>query len=1038
MPASRSTSPAPRPRDPRAGFALLLTITLLAFVVVLLIGLATYTRVETAIAGNTQRQAQARQNALLGLNVALGQLQKYAGPDQRVTATAENFGGINGTRYYTGVWDSTGTDATPLTWLVSGNEVPAPDGTPNPLKVQPSAPGSSTVQLVGPQTVGTGAATNNIVAPLQTIATTGVPGVSPASPAATIGRYAWWVGDQGVKAPVAVGDPTALASNFNYDPYRSPETLSRLRQQISLGAGALNSALTAPQIEPRDANNAALVANGKVFAASQLAFLKTASSTGAAAPTTAAAIGLTAVQQNFHVWSPNNFNVLANTKTGGLRQDLSLDPTLLGDAFAAWANYPVYLEPTQVAAVTPAEGGTPGETPATSSTPSIQPAYGTDPLRRRYRLTAPAASAGAVHSVAPVLSFFGLSFSVRESASAAPLMEVAARCVIGLWNPYSSALVPEDLRIEVTRLPKIDVVDSANGSHQVDLQDVMSSGGGPMRFSLPWVNNGSEPDHASWLPGRVYDWAAPENLSAPAEGIPMVFHSPDATPTGAGQGIVRQTTIQHNVPPPEDTTPVTRSCEVAVTTTLHIRLLRASDDMELAAFDSVVFPPFVTTPLPVANKYVDFAFVCRLPEKDEVPTGAAEKWLSAAGRDPREQVFPSVGFISGVKGEDPGAYGGPNIVQFAVRDANRLLDRGGGQYSYNEDAPVFELPRAPLLSLGALQHLHLLGARPFSIGNSWGAANQVNGVAAGEFFDRYFFSGLATGVDPTVVNGALMLPNPSLKVLRDSTTHAAVASASLRVAPDSRSSKFLLSGGAFNLNSISTAAWAAVLRGVRFPAPQSFTYLDVDAATGTADDASVSTVQSGDAQFFRFSQSAQETYKAEAGNSGGAAATELFRKGMITLTTARVAALAKNIADAVKAHNAASGPFRTLEEFLSPAAAGGKSLLEQAIADAGINSAVTEFSSQWLTQADIMTALAPVLFPRSDTFVIRSYGEAVNPATTATEGRAWCEAIVQRVPEYLDKADAEEIATADLNSLNTTFGRRFKVVSFRWLTRSDI
>jgi len=148
----------------------------------------------------------------------------------------------------------------------------------------------------------------------------------------------------------------------------------------------------------------------------------------------------------------------------------------------------------------------------------------------------------------------------------------------------------------------------------------------------------------------------------------------------------------------------------------------------------------------------------------------------------------------------------------------------------------------------------------------------------------------------------------------------------------------------------------------------------------------------------------------------------------------------------------ASGPFRTLEEFLSPSAlfvgaTGAQvSLLEKAIEDAELNTDAAlglvntsaEFSSQWLTQADLMTALAPVLFPRSDTFVIRAYGEAVNPATGTTEGRAWCEATVQRVPEYFDKSQPEETAPTDLNSPNQLYGRRFRPVSFRWLTSSDI
>src|SRR5690606_33892559 len=117
------------------------------------------------------------------------------------------------------------------------------------------------------------------------------------------------------------------------------------------------------------------------------------------------------------------------------------------------------------------------------------------------------------------------------------------------------------------------------------------------------------------------------------------------------------------------------------------------------------------------------------------------------------------------------------------------------------------------------------------------------------------------------------------------------------------------------------------------------------------------------------------------------------------------------------AAGAAGGPFRSLEEFLAPTSLfagtisnGGalapRSLLEAAIADAGINASIPEFSSQWLTQADIMTALAPVLFARSDTFLVRTYGEAVNPArlpinhragdvipNAAIEGRAWAEAL---------------------------------------------
>src|SRR5690606_17315168 len=81
---SRSGFPARR-----GGFALLITITLVAFLVLVLVSLATLTRVETRVAGNSQQVAQARQNALMALNIAVGQLQRYAGPDQRATAPSD-------------------------------------------------------------------------------------------------------------------------------------------------------------------------------------------------------------------------------------------------------------------------------------------------------------------------------------------------------------------------------------------------------------------------------------------------------------------------------------------------------------------------------------------------------------------------------------------------------------------------------------------------------------------------------------------------------------------------------------------------------------------------------------------------------------------------------------------------------------------------------------------------------------------------------------------------------------------------------------
>jgi hypothetical protein len=55
----------------------------------------------------------------------------------------------------------------------------------------------------------------------------------------------------------------------------------------------------------------------------------------------------------------------------------------------------------------------------------------------------------------------------------------------------------------------------------------------------------------------------------------------------------------------------------------------------------------------------------------------------------------------------------------------------------------------------------------------------------------------------------------------------------------------------------------------------------------------------------------------------------------------------------------------------------------------------------WLTQADALTPLAPVLTARSDTFVIRTYGESPAGGSDGPLKR-WCEVTVQRLPDYVN------------------------------------
>ncbi|MFN6269995.1 MAG: hypothetical protein ACK40T_06340 [Akkermansiaceae bacterium] len=95
-------------------------------------------------------------------------------------------------------------------------------------------------------------------------------------------------------------------------------------------------------------------------------------------------------------------------------------------------------------------------------------------------------------------------------------------------------------------------------------------------------------------------------------------------------------------------------------------------------------------------------------------------------------------------------------------------------------------------------------------------------------------------------------------------------------------------------------------------------------------------------------------------------------------------------------------------------------------------------SSAYVDQADVLRQFAEQLTPRGDTFVIRTYGDALDKNGKVL-ARAWCEAVVQRTPDYVDSADENHVRFSQLSSeANKRFGRNFQIYSLRWLNSSEI
>lgn len=212
-----------------AGFALVITLVLLALLVLAVFALGALTKVSGEAASTSIYRTQARQNALLGLNVALGQLQRYAGSDDQLTGmagiTGMPIGPDNPARHWCGAW--TGNS---VTWLASGGEAGA----------IPVLNGADAVALVANGSLGAYASTREndrvyaLRIPLNSIDQLGN--------SVRHGSYAYWVGDEGVKLSAVIPVAEAAVSGVKHE-------VSALIPSLSPIDPDLDSVLTYEQLD---------------------------------------------------------------------------------------------------------------------------------------------------------------------------------------------------------------------------------------------------------------------------------------------------------------------------------------------------------------------------------------------------------------------------------------------------------------------------------------------------------------------------------------------------------------------------------------------------------------------------------------------------------------------------------------------------------------------------------------------------------------------------------------------------------------------
>ena len=211
----RTTGPNPTPRGyrradcgpwsaERTGFALIFVIVMLALITTLILALLAVTAGATRASLSARNRAAAQANAETALRVALGELQRTAGPDRAGTACSGIMGDKVRQRFLTGVWRSWKIDPVRpptsadyekskkaerfLGWMISHPDRKAVRD--QNFVTNSDLPADRRITLLGAGTLGPAAAEEMVEA-----ARVDVPS----------GSAAWAVLDEGVKARVDIG-----------------------------------------------------------------------------------------------------------------------------------------------------------------------------------------------------------------------------------------------------------------------------------------------------------------------------------------------------------------------------------------------------------------------------------------------------------------------------------------------------------------------------------------------------------------------------------------------------------------------------------------------------------------------------------------------------------------------------------------------------------------------------------------------------------------------------------------------------------------
>ncbi len=1150
MPTSPDRKHSPPPGcgislTPRSGFALVIALSLMAFVVLLLLTITTFMQVETSNSARTQSQLAAKENALLAMQIALGQLQRYAGPDQRVSARADIQLANTGNPQWTGIWDArplnpndptqtvdsnsniqqshatAPSNNAPLVWLVNGSEDPT-------LTLDPSQPA-----VAAPDT------SNHNVWLLRNLA--GAPVDTPiklqssaiGTQKGNSGRYAYWVDDIGIKASLTLTPVIAAPTPGSEDQVNQLSAAPTFDNDLLSNWGTIFS-----QIHNSDAAALAFQSDlDRLLSYEQLEGLIDGSNT----------ITADDLADRFpDISTITSLGVISDSLRGGLRRDLSyalengsdLSTEPAASEIGLGALIPFgnldssgndrFPDPGPVGQISPTSTWTSSEeiSPPTwdlvrsflsnrpDNSDTMDPVAAPFPLRDTWNI-----ETSDAHAILPIVTMFEFRLGLDISQAN---YHYSIEPIVVLCNPYNVTLNQADYSVLFEPVSAsapsagFTITPTTPGQTVSDFEFQPHLGNHQLAFNIT----------DSFAPGevKIYTPANDTVLSSTADGVINLSPGYTASSVLIDTGVAIDPSLTQSANSRIELQEVSQFHP-----TIGLALGHASPGSD-RPIPSLIARYIETEPKQMDIKYdkdnitqkqtkprakmdgtmdtrglITFRLAMTTPANDYISSGnqpGSQNHGVPAGHSARRSDGGTIGEkTAGMRSlidSNPRApiaqrLGGwdstPTYSFKSFRDADYTAPVAfdlthafwGGSIESDGNGTsqvvLFDIPRADqrLVSIGQLAQVNwgTDAKHPsYPLGNSYASifyehdAPDLSYALNEALWDRYFFSTLP---DSGLNTRPEFLGNPRLSYYDPDDRNADLSFLEGSEAYEKAASRLLIKG-AFNINSTSVEAWTAFLGSI--PASD-YSYQDPTGSSQTDSDTR---------PYLRLRHvHAEDPFHEQ---------NQLYEwSGYRALDATQIRAIAENVVDGIRERGR---PARSLAEFINrdlnfpsddlrnqkgilqsaidqvvnqddptasgdgldalsrlPGIVGSNSLSNALVVDSNFVNADNPDAARgklratgapgFLMQNDLITPLAPAMSARSDTFHIRTYGDARHPVTGEVIAKVWCEAYVQRLPDYVG-SEASEIHPDALppTSASAQFGRRFTITQLRWLTEQDI